>query len=836
MNNTLLSVQAINKSFFGQKVLRDISIDICEGEIIGLVGANGAGKSTLLKIIGGTQTADSGSIALSGKTIEHNSPHLALTLGIVSVYQELNLFSHLTVAENLFIGREIKTGFGTINWGEATRQAQQILDEYGLGIKADALVSSLSVAKQHMVEIARAFNENPKLLLLDEPTSTLSEAEIEWLFSKIKAVAQNGTTVIYVSHRLDEVTEICQRNVILRDGQLVHVSSGPMEKASIIYYVVGHDVVLHKVFAEKNTHEIVFECRDIASQNGVSASKLHVRKGEILGIAGLVGSGRTELLHSLFGIDQLISGTIKKNGKEIQIKSPTDAINHGIILIPEDRKISGLFLEESARFNIAAATLDNRSKMGIVDTASEKKAVSDSSAQVMLDTKRLEHFVRQLSGGNQQKVVIAKTLLSQADILLLDEPTRGVDIGAREEIYEIIQALAESGKSILLVTSDWEELIYLSHRAIVMSEMRMVGEIDGDITESAIMHKAETTEAKKGKREEKKATGLINYFNRLFVYKNNNFALLLLILVAFLALGSAISPHFRTWINFSNLFGQSMTLIILSLGQLIVIIAGGIDVSSGALMAATGVIGLTSMTKFGLSPLVGVAVMIAFGTLVGLTNAFLIQKAKVDPFVVTIGMMLIMEGTALIVSPKPFGPAPKIFKVLFNETILGMPSALILLVILLVIFAFLLRFTTLGRGFFAVGENKTNSFNAGFNVSRIVFLSYIFCSLMSVLAAIYILGRFGAADPVLGPGLELEAIACVLIGGATLAGGRGSIAGTVCGVFVLGILANILSLMDVAVWYQEVIRGVMLLIIISSYERMVRQKEAVLVESGGISS
>ena len=834
LQNTLLSVHAINKSFFGQKVLKDISFDICEGEIIGLVGANGAGKSTLLKIIGGTQTADSGSISLSGKTIEHNSPHLALTLGIVSVYQELNLFSHLTVAENLFIGREIKTRFGTIHWGEATRQAQQILDEYGLGIKADAIVSSLSVAKQHMVEIARAFNENPKLLLLDEPTSTLSEAEIEWLFAKIKAATKNGTTVIYVSHRLDEVTKLCQRNIILRDGQLVHLSSGPMEKASVIYHVVGHDVVLDKVFTEKNTNEIVFECCDINSQNGVHASELHVRKGEILGIAGLVGSGRTELLHTLFGIDQLISGTIKKDGKEIQIKSPTDAIQHGIILIPEDRKISGLFLEESARFNIAAATLDNRSKLGIVDTALEKKAVSESSTQVMLDTRRLEHFVRQLSGGNQQKVVIAKTLLSHADILLLDEPTRGVDIGAREEIYEIIKALAESGKSILLVTSDWEELIYLSHRAIVMSEMHLVGEIEGDLTESAIMHKADTTGVKIENREGKKATGLIKSFNRVFANRNNNFALLVLILVAFLAFGSVLSPHFRTWMNFGNLFGQSMPLIILSLGQLIVIIAGGIDISSGALMAASGVIGLTLMTKFGQTPLVGVAVMLAFGALVGLINAILIQKAKVDPFVVTIGMMLVMEGTALIVSPKPFGPAPEIFKVLFSETILGLPSALILLVILLAVFAFLLRFTTLGRGFFAVGENKSNSFNAGFNVSKIVILSYVFCSLMSVLAAVYILGRFGAADPVLGPGLELEAIACVLIGGATLAGGRGSIAGTVCGVFVLGILANILSLMDIPVWYQEVIRGVMLLIIISSYERMVRQKEPILVESAGI--
>ncbi len=301
-----------------------------------------------------------------------------MELGVVSVYQELNLFAHLTVAENLFIGREIKTALGTIDWKKTNHQAQQILDEYELEIKADALVSSLSVAKQHMVEIARAFNENPKLLLLDEPTSALSETEIEWLFAKIKATAKNGTTIIYVSHRLDEVTEICERNIILRDGNLVHISSGEMEKASIIHYIVGHDVVLNKVFTEKNTNEIVFECDGIISQNGVRANKIFVRKGEILGIAGLVGSGRTELLQTIFGIDKLVSGKVKKDGKEIKIKSPSDAIKNGIILIPEDRKISGLFLSESTRFNIASATLDLRKKLGLVDRNEEKIAVIKS--------------------------------------------------------------------------------------------------------------------------------------------------------------------------------------------------------------------------------------------------------------------------------------------------------------------------------------------------------------------------------------------------------------------------------------------------------------------------
>jgi ABC-type sugar transport system ATPase subunit/ribose/xylose/arabinose/galactoside ABC-type transport system permease subunit len=827
MNNVLLSIHGIDKSFYNQRALKNVTFDIYYGEVLGLLGANGAGKSTLLKIIGGTLAPDSGSITLEGKDITNLTPHQALDLGIVSVYQELNLFSHRTVAENLFIGREIKSRFGTIDWKETNRQTQKILTEHELDIPADALVSNLSVAKQHMVEIARALNENPRLLLLDEPTSALSESEIEWLFKKIKELAASGVTVIYVSHRLDEVSEVCERKVILRDGELAHSSTGQMEKAEMIFHIVGHDVVLKKVFTEKNTNEIVFECQDLRSRNGVQAEGFFVRRGEILGVAGLVGSGRTELLHALFGIDSLISGVIKKDGREVRIKSPSKAIEKGIILVPEDRKTNGLFLGESARFNIAASTLEGRIKTGLVDTRLEKQAVSSTAAKVMLDQNRLEHFVRQLSGGNQQKVVIAKALLANSDVLLLDEPTRGVDIGAREEIYEIIKNLAEIGKSIVLVSSDWEELIYLSHRMVVMSERKMVGEMEGDITESAILHMAESAETKEIDRGEKATTVLQKIGTRLFANTNNNFLLLLLILLGGLAAGAVINPFFRTWLNFSNLFGQSMPLIILALGQLIVIISGGIDISSGALMAASGVIGLTLMIEYGFSPAAGVGVMIAFGALIGFLNAFLTQKARVDPFVVTIGMMLVLEGVALVVSPKPFGPSPEIFKTLFNRNIFGIPSALILLVILLATFAYLLSYTPLGRRFYAVGENKVNSFNAGINVNSTIFLAYIFCSLMSVVAAVYILGRFGAADPVLGPGMELQAIAAVLIGGATLAGGRGSIAGTVSGVFVLGVLANLLSLMDTDVWWQQVISGVMLLVIIAWYEKIVRQKERI---------
>lgn len=824
MSKPILSIQKVCKAFYTQEALKQVTFDVTKGEIVGLLGANGAGKSTLLKIIGGCLTPDRGWVEIDGEVIEHYSPRLLIEKGIISVYQDLNLFPHLSVAENLFIDEEKTTKIGTIDWKRTVADAQKILDGYGLEIQASTLVSNLSLAQQCMIEITRAIHQKPKILLLDEPTSALSESEIQWLFSKMRDAVKEGTTILYVSHRLDEVNTICDRTVILREGELVHISTGKMDKSTIIQHMVGHDVVLTKGQKKETSKEIVFECSHLVSTNGSKAENITLRKGEILGIAGLVGSGRTELLNTLFGIDPIVSGTIKKDNQEIPIKNPADAIKQGIILIPEDRKISGLFLDASTRFNIASSTLDQRAKAGMVNENLENSEVANASKRVMLDTNRLDHLVKQLSGGNQQKVMIARTILANADIYLLDEPTRGVDIGAREEIYEIIKALAASGKSIILVTSDWEELIYLCDRTLVMSEKKVVGEIDDTITESKILHIAESSVTEEVTVKERVLSGLNKTWNKLKTMQNSNFLILSILLLLLVIIGSLLTPFFAKWTNIRNLFGQSLPLVILSLGQLIVIIAGGIDISSGALMAAAAMFGQTVMLNFDQPPAVGIVAIVLFSGLVGFVNALIIQKAKVDAFIVTIGMMLIMEGVALVIYPKPLGPSPSFFIKFSTAKPLNLPIALIILIILVIIFRVLIQYTKLGRRFFAVGENRIKSFNAGIDVNKTVFASYIICSLMSGLAAIYALGRFGGADPVLGPGLELAAIATVLIGGATLAGGKGSIAGTIIGVFVMGVLANIFSFMSLPDWYQEVIRGVIFLGIIASYERVARQK------------
>jgi ABC-type sugar transport system ATPase subunit/ribose/xylose/arabinose/galactoside ABC-type transport system permease subunit len=844
----ILRIDNISKSFYEVKALQNISFDIYKGEILGLLGANGAGKSTLLKIIGGVQTSDNGHIYLDNENLGSINPHIAHEKGIISVYQELNLFLNMTIAENLFIGRENKSKTNLIDWKATHKKAKKILESLGLDIDPDAEVASLSVANQHLVEIARALSEKPKILLLDEPTASLSEKEIQWLFTKIRELRQNGTTVVYVSHRLDEVTALCERCVILRDGKLADQLDGKFDKEKIIRSMIGHNVELIRTEAKKAAADAILEIKNLRLRNLVKDVSFQLKKGEILGIAGLVGAGRTELLGAIFGTEPKNSGHIYKQGKEIIINNPIDAMDNGIMLIPEDRKIDGLFLNESSRFNIASATLDKRARGGFINEKQEKEIVAKAAKDVQLDTSRVEHLVKLLSGGNQQKAVIAKSLLVNADVLLLDEPTCGVDIGAREEIYSIIKEVSNQGKSIILVSSDWEELIYLSDRMLVMAEGKITGFLTvEEFTKENIGHLATISDVQKDEEVSKvnykgmdektrprnpelNRPAMLNakeYFGKLRSLFNNNTAILVVVTLFMIIASISISDSFRTLMNARNLLGQAMPFLILTLGQLVIIVAGGLDLSSGALVAATGVLGVSFMVKNPDSVLLGVVIMLVFGLIVGLINSVLVVKAKLDSFVVTLGMSIVLTGVTLIITKNPIGPSPKILRVIANKDVLGIPYVLFIIIALVVLFGILMKYTALGRSFYAVGENPKGSYWAGLPVQKTRFIAFIISASMSVLTALFLMGRTGAGDPAFGPGMELTAIACALIGGARLGGGRGTVWGALLGVLLLAILENILSLMNVDLWYQEVFGGMLLLAIIITYEyRMKKNKMA----------
>ena len=818
---TILKVRDICKSFFGFNALENISFDVNKGEVVGLLGANGAGKSTMLKIIGEGFVSDKGEIHYNGRHVTFKTPHEAHQNGIITVYQELNLFENMSVTENLFIGREIRTAAGIIDWKAQDCKAREILDSLDLDISQCAVVSSLSVAQKHLVEIARAISECPKLLLLDEPTASLSEDQIKWLFEKIKELSSKGTTIVYVSHRLDEVTEICDRCIILRDGKLVKILNENFDKNTIVKYMIGHEVKLKRKEISHKNNNVVLECRNISTKNKVNDVSLKLHEGEILGIGGLVGSGRTELLKAIYGIDRTLSGEIILNGNKVEIKNPRDAIESGIVFLSEDRKLEQLFMQESVSFNITSETMEKRVKRGFIDFEAEKVAVEKVADQVKIDKTRLDHMVRTLSGGNQQKTVIAKKLLAEASVIIMDEPTRGVDVGARSEIYKIIDELSQSGKAILLVSSDWEEIVVMCDRVLVMSEGKITGELIGEeITEENMMHLSTIANIIKNETSELCQSRSKSRLTALFRNRSNT-SILFIILVMLMALGIIISPSFRTFKNMHNLIGQSVVTILLTVGQLIVIIAGGIDLSIGSLFAVSNVAGLSIMLKDPNNIVLGIIIMLLIGIIIGLINGLLAAKAHVDSFVATLGVSIFLQGAALIITKRPIAPTPRFIRNLANGSVFFIPNSLIVLTVFLFIFAILLKYTRLGRYFYAVGESSITSYWAGLPVVKSKVFSFVICSVMSVAAGIYMIGRTGAADPAYGPGLELDAIACSLIGGATLAGGKGSLAGGVLAVLVMTVIVNILNHLGVEMYYQNVFRGVLMLFIIISYERKI---------------
>jgi len=824
LTDSILSIRNIRKNFSNIKALDDVSFDVQRGEILGLLGANGAGKSTLLKILGGIQPADNGEILINDQPYTPKNPYEAAHSGIASVYQELNLFSNMTVAENLFIGNE-NIRAGLIDWKTTYEKADELLSSMGLkDINPRSLVASVSIANQQLIEIARAISQKPEVLLLDEPTASLSEDEIAWLFSKIRELTKNGTTVIYVSHRLDEVVDLCDRCVVLRDGKLAATLEGDeINRDEIVLHMVGKQITVNRKLVLSCDREIAFSCKNLTLQDVYKDITFNVKCGEIVGIAGLMGAGRTELLNSIFGVHPPDSGTIEINEQPVRIRDTKDAIENGIALVSEDRKVEGLFLPESAQVNLAGMTLDKRQRFGFIKKRKESQETKKIGKSVMFDLNRINSPVRLLSGGNQQKVVIGKTLLTDSKVILLDEPTRGVDVGARNEIYSIIQESANAGKAIILVSSDWEELVTFSDRILVMSQGEIVRELmDEEVNEEMILQLCTIFKAreKKKKEEKKPIARLLERVN-----SNPNTWVLGLLLVAMFIVGSIVTPFFLNKANLNNIVWQTTALFLLTIGQLIVIITGGIDLSLSATMTVACVIGIKLMLLFPDKIYLGVLALIAVGLVVGLINGLVVVFGKIDAFVATLGVQIILMGVALIVTPKPLSPAPQVLRFIANKMFLGLPIVLYIGVALFFFFLLFFKNARLGRYLFAVGDSYNGAIWSGLKAKKVKFLAYMMASMMAVVAGFYMLGRNGAAEPIVDSNLALNSIAYSLIGGGILAGGKGSLFGSVLAAFVISIMLNILNHLGLNAFWQSIIRGVVIMIILVIYESRIKHKQ-----------
>ena len=477
----VLELEHIRKEYPGVVALKDVTLDLKKGEILALIGENGAGKSTLIKTCSGAVVPTSGHIKVNGKVFDKMTPQLAAENGIAIIYQEFNNVGELSAAENMFLGRPIRKGI-SIDRKAMEEEATKAFEQLNIKINPKELVKNLSVGYQQMIEIAKAIEQNAQVLIMDEPSAPLTTAEVENMFEVVKLLKSRGVSIIYISHRLDEIMELSDRVEVLRDGEYIKtLNTNETNVDELIHLMVGRDMT--EKFPPRNSHantdKVILELQHVYG-NGDKDINLKLYEGEVLGLGGLVGAGRTELAELIFGVAPIESGKMIFNGKEIKPKDPREAIDLGIALVPEDRKRHGALLGSSILHNINMPIYQRISKATVIDSKTEKNTAEKYREEIKIKTPTLAQHVKNLSGGNQQKVILAKWLAANSQLIIFDEPTRGIDVGAKFEIYKLINDLVEKGHTILLISSEMEELLGLSDRIVVLSENEIKGELEKD--------------------------------------------------------------------------------------------------------------------------------------------------------------------------------------------------------------------------------------------------------------------------------------------------------------------------------------------------------------------
>lgn len=488
----ILRMENISKSFPGVKALQNVQLAVRKGTVHALMGENGAGKSTLMKILIGIYQPNSGSITFDGSPVEIPDTATALKLGISMIHQELSPVPYMSIAENIWLGREPLNRFGLIDKARMIADTRQLFEKLGINLKPTTLMKHITVANTQLVEIAKAISYNSNLIIMDEPTSAITEREVEHLFRMIRALKEQGVAVVYITHKMDEVFQVSDDITVFRDGK--HIATVPAAQAtrgSLISMMVGREMTDLFPKVKAAIGDVMLSVRNLSRLNHVHDVSFDLRRGEILGLAGLMGSGRTETIETIFGVARASAGDIYIRGKKVDIRHPQDAINHGMAMLTEDRKLTGIMSVLSVRDNMMIASLGKFARGGLLDFRSINETGRQEQARLAIKTPNLNQLIKLLSGGNQQKVLISRWLLTSPDILFLDEPTRGIDVGAKAEIHRLIGKLAQEGKAIIMISSELPEVLGMSDRVLVMHEGRITGEFDRtEATQEAIMHAA----------------------------------------------------------------------------------------------------------------------------------------------------------------------------------------------------------------------------------------------------------------------------------------------------------------------------------------------------------
>jgi ribose transport system ATP-binding protein len=821
-DRTALRLTGVRKAFGAVQALRGVSLEVRAGEVHALLGENGAGKSTLMAVAAGSLQPDDGVVEIGGERLDAASPSAAQALGLGVVYQHPALAEDLTVVENMVLAvpRRMRPAIGRANdW------ARERLETIGAKVEPTSRVSELSAAEGQLVEIAKALALEPRVLILDEPTAALDAEEVRHLFDQVRAIRERGTAIVYISHRIPEVREIADRLTVLRDGEARGTFGvDEVDEPTILKLIAGR--ALTAVFPDKlaggEAGQTVLEVADLSGE-GFDDVSLRVREGEILGVAGVAGNGQRELVRALAGLGAS-HGKITVKGKEVRLSNPRRAQRDGIFFVSADRQREGLFPALSVRENAVASSLQQFTSFGFVGGGREDAAVAEQERQLAIKSASPEADIGSLSGGNQQKVVFARAMLGRPKVLICDEPTQGVDVGARVEIYRLLRELAADGCAIVVCSSDALELEGLCDRVMIMSRGQVVGALEADdVSEETITGTAVTStlSRKERQREERRSVGLLGRFLR-----GDGVAtpVLAAVIVVLAIITSGQNSDFLTSFNIENLLLLSTALILVGLGQLIVLVTAGVDLSVGPMMG----LGLVILTAFATDSggtggfFLGLGLALAAGAGIGLINGGLVQFAKINAVIATLATFIGVQGIALLINPVPSGLFSGKATETLTETVGGIPVVFIVVVLIGLGAEFVLRRTRLGLGLRAVGSDEAAAHRMGLHVGRTRIVAYLLCAVFAALASVMLAVQIGTGDATAGQSYTLQSIAAVVLGGASIYGGRGSFIGTVLGALLLTEMINAITFLELSDAWQYFFPGAIILVAAAIYARVSR--------------
>ena len=820
-----LELSGISKRYPGVQALNRVSFECGPGEIHAVLGENGSGKSTLLGIAGGAILADEGRVTIMGETLATADPLVARRLGLATVYQDDSLVHELTVAENLLLG----TVDGPVSVGGMREWAAERLAPYDLGISPEALVRNLNPAQRQFLEIVKALTTSPKVLLLDEPTSSLDILGIEKLSGIIHRLVAGGTAVVYVSHRLPEILALADRVTILRDGegQGTYDVNDQLSENDLIALMVGRPIETEYPVGSAPQASIALLAKELSGSRFYDVA-LSVCRGEILGFAGAQGNGQREALRALGGLENA-RGYVVCDGRPIKTGSPREALDAGILSLSADRTAESIFPALGVRENITVQALQDFASGGLISARRERVSALSLIDQLNIVIAALDQPITGLSGGNQQKAVLARSFLHGAKVVLIDEPTQGVDAKARFDIYRAIRAKADQGVACVVNSSDAMELAGICDRVLVFSRGRVIRELTGpEITEESIvssfLRSKEVADAARQAADVAQGDRFsIAHLGRIVAGGNNQWwvplLLLFLLTVAVVGYASLQTDVFLTPLNIKHILLATAPLALVSMAQFNVLMVRAFDISVGSLISLTVVISSFMMAEdmdTGLI-LLGVLVCLIVGIVVGLTNGFLVRYVGINSVITTIATLSVVQGIALYLRPSPFGVINEDFVDFFQKRAGFIPLSFFMILVAAIIGDFWLYRTRSGLKLRAVGFREEAANRNGVRINTVHLRAYFLSGIIAVLSGLFVASEVGVGTPIIGSSYTLTSIAAAVIGGAALTGGRGSFVGAVLGALFFTLTANIITLLGLNTGAGIITSGVLTLFAVLLY-------------------